>query len=1302
MRRLQLAFFMGAIVVACPLLWSGDPGFVANYGQWPEPFQFKRSGQGFVVYAEPGRIRLALTPLPLHWHHAEGDKHKENNVSEAAEYGLGHALTWDFHYASGEKPIPEGRKVLPVYHNYFIGNHPSAWKSGVPVYEELRWHYGKGKCDVILSAGPGLFKYDIQVAPGGQIPEVHISGADALTLRDGRLVIRTALGLLEEYIPKAWQEAEGKRRDIQVVYRLKGNRVQFVLPPDYNPDLPLTIDPALVFSSFVGSGSDSWGFTAAYDALGNGYAGGIVFGSFYPLTPGAFQTTFAGNVDVCITKFNSTGTQLLFSTFFGGQRPEMPYSMIVNSQNELIVLGNTGSSNFPVPPSGYDNSFNGGTAFGYWPNGFNGFLANYNQGSDLFVAKFSANGQQLLASTFVGGTANDGINSAGGLNFNYADDFRGEVIVDANDNVLCITSTQSSDFPVANGFQSTYGGVQDAVVFKLSPNLNTLIWSSFWGGSEADAGYGIKVNSLGQAYFCGGTRSSNLPGMVSGAQPSNAGNRDGYIVRISASGNAVLAATYVGTSAYDQAYFLELDQQERPYVLGQTLGAMGQITGASGTIFGHPNRGLFIRRYAPDLSQVTLSTTIGNSPNAIALVPTAFLVDECNYIFFSGWAGQVNLNYNVQCSTQGLPVTPGAHKTGTDGSDFYFCMLTEEAATLLYGTFFGGDLSHEHVDGGTSRFDKKGVVYQAICAGCGGYSDMYSTPGAFSAVNGSSNCNLALVKFDVSELSAQINATSFGYVCIGQQIQFQNQSIGATHYLWLFGDGTTSTQTHPAHTYSTPGTYTVTLIAYNSNSCTGSDTAFLDVNVLGLGGSLSLSWAPVCQGQSVTLNASGGTQYQWLPAPGLPSAMSTSANPVVTPPYTTTYTVLISSPCGLDTLHITVPVVPFQVSTSPDDTLCLGQAVQIWASGGQTYQWYPPAGLSDPFLANPLASPVISTTYVVTVTDLNNCSGTDTVHITVEDFPQAQILQSDTVLCFGQKITLQAAGGTAYTWFPPSAVFQQSGASAVISPQQDTDIIVTVSNACGQDRDTIRVGVRRVVASAGPDTTVCLGTPVTLYAYGGVRYRWEPSWLFQDNTQQFPTVDPQLNQIFWVWAYDSLNCSDADSLYIGFHPAPQLTLGPDRFIEFGGATEIQAGVGAGHYAWYPVQGLSCSQCALTLASPLETTQYTVTFTDENGCTFKDSLWVIVEGILYIPNTFTPGNDELNEVFKPVFTDVVDLKMYIFNRWGEKIWESRSLNDGWNGMAGGLKAPSDVYVWVLDYTLNSGRSFRRRGHVLLLR
>src|SRR5690606_5881736 len=169
-------------------------------------------------------------------------------------------------------------------------------------------------------------------------------------------------------------------------------------------------------------------------------------------------------------------------------------------------------------------------------------------------------------------------------------------------------------------------------------------------------------------------------------------------------------------------------------------------------------------------------------------------------------------NGGIGGTTLGLPTTPGAYKPTTNGNGFYLAVFEQDAQSLLYATFMGGTQSNNHVDGGTSRFDKAGVGYQAICASCGGLDDLPTTPGAYSSTNNSTNCNIALVKFDVSVLTAYLNASTTT-VCEGAPVTFQNQSNGGVSFTWHFGDGTTQNSVNATHTYNTPGTYNVMLIA---------------------------------------------------------------------------------------------------------------------------------------------------------------------------------------------------------------------------------------------------------------------------------------------------------------------------------------------------------------------------------------------------------------------------------------------------------------------------------------------------------
>src|SRR5690606_21696571 len=243
--------------------------------------------------------------------------------------------------------------------------------------------------------------------------------------------------------------------------------------------LPLIIDPTLIFSTYSGSFADNFGFTATYDSKGYLYSGGNVFALGYPTTVGAFQVSYGGgNIDVAITKYDVTGTNLIYSTYLGGNGSEIPHSLVVNNYDELFVFGTTGSANFPVSANAYDQTFNGGTNITGVGMGF-----VYPNGCDIFITRFNVAGTAIQASTYLGGSGNDGINVAGGLKANYADESRGEIDIDKLNYIYLATTTSSTNFPVSpNAFQTTYGGgTQDGLVAKMDNNLTTVLFASYIG-----------------------------------------------------------------------------------------------------------------------------------------------------------------------------------------------------------------------------------------------------------------------------------------------------------------------------------------------------------------------------------------------------------------------------------------------------------------------------------------------------------------------------------------------------------------------------------------------------------------------------------------------------------------------------------------------------------------------------------------------------------------------------------------------------------------------------------------------------
>lgn len=273
------------------------------------------------------------------------------------------------------------------------------------------------------------------------------------------------------------------------------------------------------------------------------------------------------------------------------------------------------------------------------------------------------------------------------------------------------------------------------------------------------------------------------------------GTADGFVAKLSNNGNNITAATYLGTSSYDQAFILDIDRSNNVYVFGQSLGSYPVTQG----VYSNTNSRQFIHKLNNNLNTTAYSTTFGRaSYSFINISPTALLVDVCENVYAVGWGGSVNSDFQFNAGTTfSMPVTQDAYQSITDGSDFYLISLSRDATSLVYATYFGeiGGVG-DHVDGGTSRFDKNGIVYQAVCASCGGSNSFPTTQGAYSRNNLSSNCNMAGVKFRFDLLAMQIitaTATpSSGCAPLTASFTYTSTRPG-TGFFWDFGDGTTST-----------------------------------------------------------------------------------------------------------------------------------------------------------------------------------------------------------------------------------------------------------------------------------------------------------------------------------------------------------------------------------------------------------------------------------------------------------------------------------------------------------------------------
>jgi gliding motility-associated-like protein len=1284
LKLLLISILFGSISMGQDEIWIKP-----NHGQWHDNVEYLINIPGGQMFLENGGFTYAFTNFAKNHIHDDGEKHHDEEIKS-------HVVRTHFINANSN-PVFEELKQAEFYENYFLGNDSTKWRSDIIPCNEVRYKSLYNLIDLHLYEYNATLKYDVLVHPGGNPADfkVEYKGQDDLYLLNDELFIETTLATIKEGKPKAYQIINGIQVEVPCYYELNDDVMQFVFPDGYDETVELVIDPDLTFSSFTGATSDNWGMTACPDINKNLIAAGIVFGSGYPLSTGPYDGSFnGGQVDIGVTKFNATGSGIIFSTFVGGSDEESPHSLIVNDANELYIFGATSSTNFPTSGGAYQTSKHGGSLFL-----FDNFVS-FDGGSDAYITKLSATGNTLLASTYLGGSGNDAASFGSTIAFNYGDIFRGEIMVDANSNVFVTSSTGSSDFPIAGGgFDNTLGGSQDAFVAKLNSNLTSLLWSTYVGGSGLESGNSVQLSSTGDIFIAGGTTSTDLPATSGHLNPGfKGGSTDGYVMKFVAPGYGSPAATYLGTNDYDQAYFVQLDIDDYVYVYGQTKGPYTVTAGH----YVNPNSGQFIHKLSNNLVTSQWSSVFGRMSGNEEISPTAFLVSDCYEIYIAGWGGTVNSANStaVNSTTTGFPVTSDAYQLTTSGSNFYLAQFTKDMVTLKYATFMGSTTgSSDHVDGGTSRFDKGGGIYHAVCAACGGNANGFpTTSGVYGPSNNSTNCNMAAFLFELSKIEAVLG-TGTPVICIPDPVIFDNTSQNGNTYFWDFGDGQTSTDYEPTHFYDTPGFYTAMLIVSDSSGCYLPDTAYVDVEIQLLQAEAGTLSDTICPGESVELWAIGGDTYLWGPADVLDDP--TSANPIATIWEETTFTVIVGSSCGTSTVDVTVHVFGAGAAAGPDTAICVGGSAQLSVAGGETYSWSPPISLDDPTSATPIATPLITTYYIVEIVTPEGCYIYDTTRVTVDqDLPYPNLIDEVTI-CKGESIQIAAGGATSYQWTPNYNISATNVYNPFVSPLVDTSYAVTFTNACGSTYDTVDVIVIEVIGTVNPDTIICPEGQAVLWATGGVSYSWNPSGTLSDPHDSITVATPNSLTGYSVTITDEYGCSTTLYTQVDVFESPIIMVTPDVYAIQGDTVAISAD-GVGTIIWSPPYNIYCIECFDNYAWPDHETIYTATLIDVNGCTASDIVTVHFDPLIYVPNAFTPNGDGMNQYFRAITNNIDQFEMLIFNRWGEIVYRTNTIDHQWDGTYNGAKVPDDVYVWVIEYSDLNGDQFQLRGHVAVLR
>lgn len=1161
---------------------------IENKGQWPSQVLFKSRVHGGNLWVEQNKFLIHLQDFSDLY-----DAHAFQGTKKISD-----TLTFKQHFLNlkflNSNQVERTDKVgkSENYYNFFIGNDQSKWAHDVRGYDEVELFDLYDGISLRLIEKQHDLKYEFILSPNAspQDIEIGVEGQKKMKVnRKGQLEIHTDLGKIIDEKPYAYQIINGKIIEIPCDYKIEDKSFYYELG-EYNSDYELVIDPTLVFATYNGAVSDNFGMTATFGNDGSAYVAGTVFGNDYP-TPDLDVFDPDGNLtqqnvgvittDAFISKYSDDGTDMLWSTFYGGgddtQGADVPHSLICDEDDNIYVYGVTSALDFPIQ-GGFQTNHAGGD-----PLTFNSIGANFgNVGTDIYVAKFSANGHNLIGSTYVGGSGNDGVNylvSSGNygaasdydsVTMNYGDQLRGEIMLNENNDIIVATATRSIDFPTENPFQAAIGGQQDGAVFQIRNDFSELMWSSYFGGTENDGCYSVKIDDDGDIIFAGGTSSPDLP-MVGGGYEDNyqGGKTDGFVVKLDPSGENVLANTYLGTNDYDQIYFVEVDRNGIIFTLGQTQSENFPVVG---NVYENPDSKQFVTVFNDDLSAVNLSTVFGSGQTMLDISPSAFMVDICGNVYISGWGR--NILQSVQI--QNMPVTQNAFQsTPQSGFDFYLMVLERELADILYGTYMGGEDASEHVDGGTSRFDRNGVVYQGVCGGCGGNSDFPTTPGAWSSTNNASNCNALVFKFDFNLIPNAEFTVDNALGCAPFEVNFENISSESDAYVWDFGDGNLdSTTFEPTITYDEPGTYEVNLYVTDS-ICLITDTATLEIVVTPELELDNLIPIEQCNPDDVNLMANSfGTadQFVWSTSPDLS-----------------------------DTLN----------SDLSDST-----ATDFANTSGYYY-----IEISNP-----------------------GCSLLDSVEIV---FTSAALeLDGEFNICLGENTTITANSldpditFSNYEWSPNSEIISGQGTNeVVVSPDDAVFISLTVEASNG-----------------------CIVTDSVL-----------------------------------------INVSDIDSDLVN-------AFASDTILPQGGLVTLSAEPDGYSYLWLPPGSVLNPNDQVTDANVNETTNFIVLVTD-SICTRSAEVEVKVfqyeceEPFVFIPNAFTPNGDGNNDVIyaqSTIVDETKDFILRIYNRWGETVFETNDIKEGWDGTWRGKKLDPDVYDYYMEGFCIDGQNFIIQGNITLIR
>lgn len=1362
---------------------TAQTGFIENSGLYPSRVTHYHDVNSGRLFVEPSGFTYHLLDYDaIKEYYGHNCEHHEGHDNHKVVL-KGHVIRMNFVNANTATITSNPEERKSHYYNYFIGNDPSKWASDVAAYSAVEYNNVYHNIDCRLYENQGGLKYDFIVKAGADANEIQLKyeGASSIEIsEEGRLIVETTLGDIVEDTPYAYQMIDGRKQEVPCHFKLKKGVVSFRFPEGYNEQYELIIDPTLIFSTYTGSTGLVSADAATYDSQGNLYASGGTFDASYPTTTGAYQQNYSGAGmgawQVVISKFDTGGNTLLYATYIGGTTSgagggggfpppppgppaaDYPYSLYVNSSDQLVLLAQAETTDYPTTMGCYDNTL-GGTR-------------------DYVVSILSAAGNNLVASTYLGGDGDEVGNfqeMASGL------------ILDGADNIYVAGTTNSTNFPGTGGSaQATLAGGNDGILAKLNGSLTNLVWATYIGGSGTDNATDVKIASNGDVIVVGNTSSNNFPSN-GGALTNLQGNQDGFAVRLNAGGTALLNGTYIGTASKDKVKFVQIDENDEVYVLGAT--SSGSYPTTAGVYSSPGGMNYFVHKFTANLGATVYSTCIGgnSSGSNSELYPTAFGIDYCQNVYFTG---------SVISSNGGFPLTANAHTSTTRG--LYICSLERDAVALEYGSYFGGNVggastggqgSHYH-ETSNCRYDQQGILYHTECTAAGNY------PMLNQAFNSQSQSNDgASFKFDF-QFTEELDSLDLGpdttLSCNVVSYLLDASGYQGVDYLWSTGDTTEQIGVGSAGTYwvmvyhACDTIYdTVTIdfaipfqVTYTATpaTCSASDGS-ATITITGGTGNETIEWLAPATGNtataqnlpagvvSVVVSGSGCTDtvdvsvgmtstmvvlldsindvncFGYLDGEAYVSVGNATApinyvwsnsgsatNSATDLPAGTGFVIITDNAGCVDTVDYTITEPDaILVQSTIDDANCgnADGAIDITVSGGvpgYTYLYSngnPTEDLID----------VVAGTYDLTVTDNNGCTF-DTTY-TILDVPGPDVAISGFDVCLGDLSqflsTVSSTSGaniSSYNWTMGDGTLA-TGANTDHTYQNagqfDVMLIVQDDLGCSDTATLVHQVLDIPEALFEVNAAGCAPVEIAIdnQSLNASSFEWDlgngtTSTDFEPSSQYTQEGYYGIQLI----ASNAGGCSDTlilDSVVQVFPSATaDFWMSTNEINQFDNLVHFfNSSSNATGYEWNFGDGSSTTNeyepdHEFTNSSPGESIGVTLIATNAFGCDDSITKFILYkeEIIYYVPNSFTPDGDEFNQTFLPVFTSGYDPFKYhlsIYNRWGELIFESYDASIGWDGTYGGNLVQDGTYTWQITFgDLYNDENYELIGHVNLIR